>query len=83
LEERLTVNVAPRSFLESKNVDIERGDQVTVRGYMTERDGQRMLVATELEIDGGNVQLRDRAGNAVWQIRQTGQWNQSNQQQNR
>jgi sporulation protein YlmC with PRC-barrel domain len=63
---RLRVNVAPLSFLQRKDLEFERNDQIKVTGFLTRDSGKNTLVATRIEKDGDSIRLRDRDGNPRW-----------------
>lgn len=63
------VDLAPNHYLRGQDVNLNVGDEVTVRGSLVEHGGKDMVIATQLRSDGQQVQLRSPQGQPLWRTR--------------
>jgi sporulation protein YlmC with PRC-barrel domain len=56
------VKLIPARDLDAKEVVLRQGQHVRVRGKQADIDGQRVIIAQEVTIDGRRFELRDRNG---------------------
>lgn len=61
------VHVGPQDYLQSQNVQFNRGTQVTVMGAETQVQGEPVILATSIQSDGRTIELRDRQGTPRWE----------------
>jgi sporulation protein YlmC with PRC-barrel domain len=60
------VQVGPLWYLERQDLDIKENTHVQVTGARAEIDGQPVLMAREVQLDGQVLTLRDAQGMPVW-----------------
>ena len=66
--QRLTVHLGPAWFLDRQDAQLEDGQKVTVRGTRTQWDGQTVMIADRVEVDGRTLTLRHSDGRPVWNV---------------
>lgn len=66
----VTVYAGPHGFATHKNVEIKSGNEITVTGSKTTIDGKSVIMASEIEIDGKTLKLRDGDGKPQWKAEQ-------------
>ncbi len=69
----VVVDLAPPQVLHDRDIDLQVGDKVSVRGSLIGHAGRQHLVATQLRTDQGQVQLRGNQGQPLWQSQMQGQ----------
>lgn len=69
LSKELTVNLAPMSFLQTKGIALSQGQSMKAWGFVTEHGGQAVLVATQIEVSGKRLSLRNNQGQPMWSSR--------------
>jgi hypothetical protein len=60
------VQVGPMWYLERQDLDMKENISVQVTGAWTEIDGQPVLIAREVQLDGQVLTLRDVQGMPMW-----------------
>lgn len=64
----ILVHVAPPEFLKEYEINLAKGDQVTVLGSKLTIDGTDEVLAKEITKGDNTATLRDRKGTPVWQM---------------
>jgi hypothetical protein len=64
--EQVLVRLGPAGFLGANQVRLREGDSILVTGYWVMGGDGRMLVATQVTVNGRAVQLRDGRGRPAW-----------------
>jgi len=65
-DETLSVHLGPRWFLDEQDVQIEKGDQIKVKGSLITFEEKPTLIAAEMEKVEAILQLRDEEGFPRW-----------------
>ncbi len=60
------VRLAPAGFLKQSGLRLEEGDSVTLKAFPVSGMKGDLLVATEVDGSGRNIQLRDASGQPLW-----------------
>ena len=60
------VQVGPVWYLERQDLDMKENMHVQVTGARAEMDGQPVLMAREVQLDGQVLTLRDAQGMPMW-----------------
>ncbi len=66
--ETILVHVGPPEFLKEYDVNLAKGDQITVVGSKLKIDGADELLAKEITKGDNTATLRDKKGVPVWQL---------------
>lgn len=66
--ETILIHVGPPEFLKEYEVNLAKGDQVTVVGSKLTIDGTDEVLAKEITKGDNTATLRDRKGTPVWQM---------------
>jgi sporulation protein YlmC with PRC-barrel domain len=61
-----TVKLAPQTYLDKIGLDLKEGQRVTVHGRRVAAQGQRVIVARDVVVDGKRMDLRDEQGSPAW-----------------
>ena len=64
--EPVPVHLGPSWYLRYQDIEIQQGDMVAVTGSHVELDGFPIVIATEIETEEWDLQLRDESGVPVW-----------------
>ena len=64
--EKMNVVVGPSSYLAEQKITINVKDKLTIKGSKVERNGNTMLVASEITKDKKAYTLRDADGTPKW-----------------
>lgn len=70
--ETITVHLGPAWFLEKKGMNIEKSDQLEIKGSRVALDGNPTLIAAEIKKEGNTLTLRDANGIPFWSARREG-----------
>jgi hypothetical protein len=63
---KIRVVLAPTWYLEQHGFEIEQDTPLAVTGREVEENGERRVLATEVERGSQKLQLRDEAGKPLW-----------------
>jgi hypothetical protein len=63
------VQVGPGWYMERQDLDMKENARVQVTGARVELDGQPVLMAREVQLDGQILTLRDAQGIPMWSSR--------------
>lgn len=61
-----TVHLAPRSFLQQSNFELEQNDRVTVQGRSATVEGEEVVIASQIQKNGKTLNLRGEDGSPRW-----------------
>ena len=64
--ESLPIHLGPRWFLDNQDVQIEKGNQIEVKGSLITYKDKPAIIAAEIEKGGDVLQLRDENGFPQW-----------------
>jgi hypothetical protein len=62
----VTVYAGPQSFTTQKNLDLKPGTSITITGCNTMVNDKSVIIASELQVAGKTLTLRDQNGNPEW-----------------
>ena len=62
----VTVYAGPQSFATQKNLDLKPGTSITITGCNTMVNGKSVIIASELQVAGKTLTLRDQNGMPEW-----------------
>ena len=62
----VTVYAGPQSFIMHKNIDLKSGNSVSITGCKTMVNGKSVIIASELQVEGKTLRLRDQNGKPEW-----------------
>lgn len=62
----VTVYAGPHSFIVQKNIDLKPGNNITITGCKTMVNGKSVIIASELQVGGKTLTLRDQNGKPEW-----------------
>jgi len=68
--ETIQVHLGPYSYMQRQSVQIEAGDQVEITGSRVMHQGQEVIMASQVRVNGQTIQLRDQTGRPMWQTDQ-------------
>ncbi|RJP25899.1 MAG: DNA-binding protein [Candidatus Abyssobacteria bacterium SURF_5] len=60
------VHLGPRWYIENQDISIDEGDFVEVTGSRIMFEGEPVVIASSLRMDGQVLRLRDRQGYPLW-----------------
>ncbi len=63
---KVSINLGPIWFLEENGFQLFEGDSIQVTGAKMRTNGQNVVIATELSSNGKSINIRDKAGTALW-----------------
>ena len=66
------VHVGPEWYLERQAIELREDEAVQVTGARAEVDGQPVLLARTITVDGLTLMLRDIQGQPVWSALRSG-----------
>jgi hypothetical protein len=62
----VTVYAGPQHFTMQQNLDLKSGNEITVTGSRTMVNGKSVIIASELQVGGKSLRLRDQNGKPEW-----------------
>jgi PRC-barrel domain len=62
----VTVYAGPRSFTMHKGIDLTSGKSISITGCKTMVNGKSVIIASELDVGGKTLRLRDQHGRPEW-----------------
>jgi hypothetical protein len=65
-EPERVIQVAPSSYLLQERLELRPNDNVTFKAAEVDRNGERVLIGTEVRKDDRVIMLRDERGNPKW-----------------
>ncbi len=65
-KETISVHLGPKWFLENQDIQIEKGDQISVKGSRITLNEKPALIAAEIEKGDQLLVLRDKDGFPLW-----------------
>jgi sporulation protein YlmC with PRC-barrel domain len=68
----MQVHVGPEWYLERQAIELREHEAVQVTGALTEVDGQPVLLARMITVDGHTLLLRDTQGQPMWSALRSG-----------
>jgi sporulation protein YlmC with PRC-barrel domain len=69
----VTVYAGPQHFTMQQNLDLKSGSKITVTGSRTMVNGKSVIIASELQVGGKSLRLRDQNGKPEWKSDWSGQ----------
>jgi sporulation protein YlmC with PRC-barrel domain len=71
----VTIYAGPQHFTMQQNLDLKSGSKISVTGSRTMVNGKSVIIASELQVGGKSIKLRDQNGKPEW----TNNWSQQHQ----
>ena len=65
-KETIPVHLGPLWYVDKQGVEINKGDQVEVRGSRVKLGGETVIIAAEVKKSGATMKLRDQQGLPLW-----------------
>ena len=62
----VTVYAGPQHFTMQQNLDLKSGNKLSVTGSRTMVNGKSVIIASELQVGGKSLRLRDQNGKPEW-----------------
>jgi sporulation protein YlmC with PRC-barrel domain len=62
----VTVYAGPKHFTMQQNLDLKSGNKISVTGSRTMVNGKSVIIASELQVEGKTLRLRDQNGKPEW-----------------
>jgi len=66
--ESVTVDAGPRAFAAQNAIEFKLDSKISVTGSRTKVDGESVIMASEIRLDGKTLKLRDSQGKPEWKI---------------
>lgn len=73
----LKVLLGPAWYIDQNKVKVNSGDKILVIGYPVNANGDRVIMASEIQRNGASLKLRDDQRNPAWGSRRPGSMNYS------
>jgi hypothetical protein len=64
--EATEVHLGPRWYIDNQDIEIREGDFIQVTGSRIMFEGEPVIVASSVQMDGEVLRLRDREGYPLW-----------------
>lgn len=68
-EETLLVNLGPIWYIDENGLLLEEGSSLRLTGSKVRINGRTLIIASEVEEEGGTVKFRDEKGRPLWEGR--------------
>jgi uncharacterized membrane protein YgcG len=71
-KDNITINLGPPWYVSKQGFTLKQGDFLEVTGAQVTRDGQTLLLATQVKKDDQTLKVRDEKGAPLWREQDRG-----------